>query len=488
MKNNAATTFELVEDTSKDRAIVNFLNSKAWAITPEALSTIQEIVVNHMDGVEVKLASDSTAKSIGHIGYPNVAVIPIHGTVAKKLYGLDAISGGTTTQTWQAQIQDALNDNSITSIVLDVDSPGGTVDGTKELADFIAKAKEEKPIVAYANGQMCSAAYWIGSAASKIVAFDTAQVGSIGVIISHKDFSAREKMMGVKTTHIYAGKYKALGSPYEPLSETSEKYLQDSVDYYYTMFVDAVAGQRGVDTKTVLEKMAEGRVFIGAQSREVGLVDLIGNLEDAIKLSAQGGNKVTIQEAVKEFGATNLLAHLVTANAAELPQQVVEAYSQASTPVMEIPAEFRELIEGLQTQVQALTEDKTVAEAALEAEREKVALEQKEARVKDTLAELNIEATDGLFKVGMDLDPEDFQVITDRIASLQAKITEVSGELFVETENATSESPDTEVPKDFDAACVMVAKRDKIDIEEAINVAAKEFPVLASSYNEGGTE
>jgi len=99
MKNNAATTFELVEDTSKDRAIVNFLNSKAWAITPEALSTIQEIVVNHMDGVEVKLASDSTAKSIGHIGYPNVAVIPIHGTVAKKLYGLDAISGGTTTQT-----------------------------------------------------------------------------------------------------------------------------------------------------------------------------------------------------------------------------------------------------------------------------------------------------------------------------------------------------------------------------------------------------
>ena len=483
-------TAEQMLEPTRDRAIIRFLNSKPWAITREALETIQDVVVNHLDGVEVRLAkADRTAKAVGHVSHPDVAVIPIHGTVAKRLYGLDAISGGATTQDWQQQIQDALDNNAIKAIVLDVDSPGGTVDGTKELADFIMNAREQKPIVAYANGQMASAAYWIGSAASHIVAFDTAQVGSIGVIISHRDYTEREKMLGVKTTHIYAGKYKTVGTPYEPLSKESKDILQESVDYYYTMFVNAVAEQRGVDVDTVLKQMAEGRVFIGAQSKEAGLVDLIGNLEDAIILAKQGGNTVTIQEAVKEFGAQNLLAHLVTTHGAELPQSVIDAYTASTKPVLELPEEVREMIEGLQLQVDALKQEKESAEAALKKEQEEAARKEHEEAVVKLLTPLGLGEDAEFVAIGMSMEIENFTKITTHMATLKSQIKEVSEELFTETDGATSQSTKEEdQPTSFDGAVTFIEKRDNIQTEAAISVAAKEFPELYQKHIQGGNE
>jgi len=480
-----------VNNIPRDRAIVKFIQSHPWAITQEALETIQEVVCNHMDGIPVTINAEGGAKSIGHIKHPDVAIIPVHGTIAKKLYGLEAMSGGRTTLDIKEDIQTALNDNKIKGIVLDVDSPGGTVDGTKELADFIMSAREQKPIVAYANGQMASAAYWLGSAASQIVAFDTSQVGSIGVIISHRDYSKREEMMGVKTTHIYAGKYKTMGTPYEPLSKESKEYLQESVDYYYTMFVDAVAEHRGVEVETVLGKMAEGRVFIGNQSKEVGLVDLIGNLEDAIKLAKQGGNKVTIQEAVKEFGATNLLAHLVTTHGAELPNGIVEAYKESTKPVIELPPEVAATIEALQQKVETLEQEKLDAEAKLKEEQEAIATKERREQVIDKLEVVGLADSEDFIEVGMTIEPERFDAVIEQVKTLRHQVKEVTSELFDGTENATSESKMDEVkPNTFDAACNFVAKRDDLDIEEAISAAAKEFPELytASIQPEGGNE
>ena len=476
-------------DTQKDRAIIKFLNTKPWAITREALETIQAVVANHVEGLPVTINADnSKAKTLGHIKYPDVAVVPIHGTVAKRLYGMEAISGGTTTKDWEAQIQAALDDPNISAIVLDIDSPGGTVDGTKELADMIYAGREQKPIVAYANGQMASAAYWIGSAASKVVAFDTAMVGSIGVIISHKDFSEREKQMGVKTTHIYAGKYKAMASPFKPLEEEGKKYLQASVDYYYTMFVDAVARQRGVDVETVLAKMANGQVFIGTQSKEAGLVDLIGNLEDAILLAKQeGGNKVDIKEAVEKFGAKDLLAHLISTHSAELPEQVVSAYEEASKPVMEIPAEFKAMFDELSKKVETLSTEKQEAEDKLRQEREEAEQKEQRAKVIERLTAVGLQEDETFIALGMEVDEEKFEGVVNHVSKLNSRIKEVSGELFEETPNTTSKSKnEMDDPTDFDAACNMVSKRDNIDIEEAITVAAKEFPELYRKNTEGG--
>jgi signal peptide peptidase SppA len=184
------------------------------------------------------------------------------------------MSGGTSTQLLQRDIQSALADESVDSILLDVDSPGGSVDGTKAVADAIYEARGQKPIIAFANGMMASAAYWIGSAADEIIAEETAMVGSIGVALTHIDRSERDRQMGQTRTQIYAGKYKRIASDEKPLSGEGAAYLQGIVDTYYGIFVDAVSSNRGTTMDAVLDKMADGREFIGSQAlRRVGGLD-----------------------------------------------------------------------------------------------------------------------------------------------------------------------------------------------------------------------
>lgn len=462
--------------SNRDRAIVNYMNKKPWAIMPEALETIQEIVCNHMDGISVKLspADSYTTEMFVEDG---VAVIPIHGTVAKKLYGLEALSGGETTIDWGRKINEALEDPNVTGIVLDIDSPGGTVDGTKELADFIFNSRGKKPIVAYANGTMASAAYWLGSAAEKIVAYDTSQVGSIGVIISHRDFSKAEEAAGIKTTHIYAGKYKAMGSPYEPLNEESREYIQGKVDYYYTMFVDAVAQHRRTDSKTVIEKMAEGRVFIGSQAQEVGLVDVIGNLATAINLAKEGGTNVTVKEMIDKHGATAILSELVASHSAELPAQVVSAFAEANKPVLEIPAEIRATIDAMQARINQLDQEK--AEALEEKARieQETALKEHKAAVINKLTAIGLQDDEIMVSLGMKLDASEFDAIVDKISIYQGSTKAIAKELFTETPNAVSESKE-EVYADFDQAVAGIIKKNGVDVDEAIKIAVKEYPEL----------
>jgi len=133
------------------------------------------------------------------------------------------------------------------------------------------------------RGVMASAAYWVGSAADRVyVSSGVDQVGSIGVVASHVDVSQREAALGVKTTEIVAGRYKRIASQYGPLTESGRQSIQDQVDYLYSLFVGDVAAQRGVSTDKVLADMADGRVFIGQQAIDAGLVDGIGRIENVI--------------------------------------------------------------------------------------------------------------------------------------------------------------------------------------------------------------
>jgi signal peptide peptidase SppA len=149
---------------------------------------------------------------------------------------------------------------------------------------MVYAARGQKPIVAFANGMMASAAYWIGSAADEIVAEETAEIGSIGVVMMHYDYSGADEQAGVKRTILQAGHYKAMGNDTEPLSEEAEEYFQGHLDYLYTLFVDAVARNRDVTAEAVIEDMAEGRIFIGRQAVDAGLVDRLGNFETAMAL------------------------------------------------------------------------------------------------------------------------------------------------------------------------------------------------------------
>lgn len=261
-----------------------------WAIQPDKLVEIQAIYATHLRGdkidieaVEKRLGRPLNNEPKGYQIIDGVAVIPVAGVLSKKANLFTQVSGMSSTEIIGRDIRQAAADGSVSGIVLSIDSPGGTVDGTQTLADIVAQARTEKPVVSIVDGAMCSAAYWIGSAAQEVlISSATDQVGSIGVVFAHKDISAAEAMQGVKTTEITAGKYKRVASQYAPLSETGRATMQETADYLYSLFVGAVAKARGVSEETVLQDMADGRVFIGQQAIDAGLVDGVSTLDGAI--------------------------------------------------------------------------------------------------------------------------------------------------------------------------------------------------------------
>ncbi|MGH7419803.1 MAG: S49 family peptidase [Candidatus Rokuibacteriota bacterium] len=225
----------------------------------------------------------------GYTVEQGVAILPIEGVIAKKMNLLSKISGGASTELISRDLQAALSDPAVNQIVLKIDSPGGSVDGTQELAREVREAGAVKPIIAYADGMMASAGYWIEAAADEIyLSGNTAQVGSIGVLATHTDISGAEAAAGVKTTEITVGQYKRLTSQYQPLSDEGRDHIQDQVDQIYAEFVDDIAAFRGVAIDTVLSQMADGRVFIGRRAVKAGLADGVAAFPRLIADMARG--------------------------------------------------------------------------------------------------------------------------------------------------------------------------------------------------------
>jgi len=433
----------------KDRAIVKFIESQPWAIVPESLEVIKSIVADHMAGRNVVLGQEDEPKFARHPQHHNLAVIPVQGTIKKKNYGLAALSGARTTVDIANDVKNALEDSSVDGIILDVDSPGGTVAGTKELASFIADANKQKPIVSYANGTMASAAYWIGCAASKIVAYDTAQVGSIGVIMSHEDWSKAEEQVGVKVTHVFAGKYKAYGNSNEPLTEDSKAYLQEKVDAYYTLFVNDVAANRSIEVSDAL-KMADGKVFIGEQAKQIGLVDAVGGIEVATDILLGLIESKKLQDGGKKQMAEEKGATISAEQFAELQAQLVKAQTDAADALAKL----------------AKREDEIAAE------------KKKEAVIGALKASKNEENAE-LVALGMALDEKAFGVVVATLDASAAKVKELASKLTIETGEVDGKKEDAAAPTTIDAAVALISKRDNLeDVEEATDKAAAEFPEL----------
>jgi signal peptide peptidase SppA len=261
-----------------------------WAITPHMLTEIQNIYAVHMRGekidlekVEAALGRPLANSKQGTVVQDGVAIIEIQGAIAKKMNLFSSISGGCSTQIVENDFMQALNDTAVKGIILNIDSPGGSVDGTFELADAIFQARGKKPVIAFSDGMIASAAYAVASACDSIyISGDTNPIGSIGVVSGHRDFSGAEAQAGVKTTEITAGAYKRVSSQYEPLTADGRAEIQSKVDYLYAGFVGTVARNRGVSTEKVLTDMADGRVFLGKQSIDNGLVDGVSTLPDII--------------------------------------------------------------------------------------------------------------------------------------------------------------------------------------------------------------
>ena len=319
------------------------VTNSLWAIRPEVLTEIFAVYAAQRAGektdfqaAEAALSRSASNGPKAHSVQDGIAVIPLEGIISKRMGLFPQIFGGTSTQRFQTELATALNDPEVRGIIISIDSPGGDVDGVQGAADAVFAARSQKPICAYVDGQMCSAAYWIGSAASKVyIGSDTDVVGSIGIVTSHIDTSNAEHQRGVKITDIAAGRYKRIASSHAPLSPEGQSAIQDLLDQLYEIFVDSIARNRGTNPETVLSRMADGRVFIGAKAIDAGLVDGKLTLRILIERMSSRNQRVhaTPHQSVQITGATPNLIRAAEPTSTATPTEK----SSSGTPDPGVP-------------------------------------------------------------------------------------------------------------------------------------------------------
>jgi len=281
--------------SNKYRRIVRAIFGSPWAIMPEKLEQIVAFIELKAEGGNLSkddIAAVMQARKNGNsVVSGSIAVLPLFGIISQRMDLMSEYSGGTSTELFSRDFKSALADPSVTGIIINIDSPGGTVYGVEELATEIYLARGKKPIMAIANSLAASAAAWIGMAAGKFLSTPGGEVGSIGVYSAHTDISKAEEMTGFKTTLISAGKFKVEGNPYQPLDEEAQSAIQSRVNEYYQMFTKSVARHRGVPISQVREGMGQGRVVGATEAMKLGMIDGIMTLDQAIMDMARNEGK-----------------------------------------------------------------------------------------------------------------------------------------------------------------------------------------------------
>ena len=211
---------------------------------------------------------------------PGIAVIPIHGTLVKRVLGMEAASGLTSYGGIAQEIDAALADPLVQGILLDIDSPGGEASGSFELARQIRHAATQKPVWAVANDAAYSAAYALAASAQRLIVTETGGVGSIGVIALHIDQSAKDAQEGYRYTAVTAGAHKNDFSPHHPLSDEAKAELQAEVDRLYGLFVEHVTAMRSLNADAV--RATEAGLYFGANAITAGLADAVSSFETAL--------------------------------------------------------------------------------------------------------------------------------------------------------------------------------------------------------------
>lgn len=320
-----------------------------------------------------------------------VATVAIKGRLVNSDSPWNALFGMTGYGEIREAVVAAAENPDVQHILLDIDSGGGAVSGCDDTAKLIRTVNDRvKPVTAFTDGAMFSAAYWIGCAAGEVCAGKSAGMGSIGVISTHAEYSEMHKKDGVGVTVVRAGKYKALANSNEPLSAEGRAQIQAAVDSAYGVFIDHVAAMRGRSYEYADKQMADGKEFFGQAGADVGLVDRIATFDEVVsgikqKILAQsnslGENAIRDRNFLSGHGASTAhgesdmkknkktlseadIAAIAAGAQIEAGVQTTAETQSEQTPPVETPVEAS--IEGAQTDAstEAPATEQVQAEAA----------------------------------------------------------------------------------------------------------------------------
>ena len=258
--------------------IWNRLSGEPWAITESALQTILEIAARENESPQAVAAKlgRNLQNTYSVMERDGVAIIPVTGPLFRYANLFTAISGASSYELIARDFTTALENPQIKGIILDIDSPGGEVNGVSELSNMVFAARGKKPVVAYASGDAASGAYWIASAADEIVVSETSALGSIGVVGMYQGKSGKS----AEAVEIVSSQ-----SPHKRLDPTTDdgrSRLQTRIDSMADVFIETIARNRNVSAENVQNHYGGGDVMIGAKAVSAGLADRVGSLEGLI--------------------------------------------------------------------------------------------------------------------------------------------------------------------------------------------------------------
>lgn len=277
--------------------VMRFAREKPWAILRSSSQwhAICEVLALRSRGI--RFTPDEIQARVGDRGGQRdfqmagpVAVLPVYGVLIPRADAFTEMSGGSSVQRLQATFAGLVEDDNVSAIVLDVESPGGSTALIPEFAAEIRAARGSKPIVAVANTRAASAAYHLAAQADEIVVTKSGDVGSIGTFAIHEDISKALEAEGITITEIASSPEKVETSPFKPLSEEGQAEIKRRVDESQAMFESDVAKGRRVSIETVRSDFGNGRMVSAKRAVEVGMADRIDTLEATVQRLARTRN------------------------------------------------------------------------------------------------------------------------------------------------------------------------------------------------------
>ena len=254
------------------------IQHREWLIQPDALHAISASYQSQADrgGFFSNQTQQNSLLSVEN----GIGIVAIEGPILRKpdLFA-KVFYGATSSEEIADALQEIAGRDDIKAVLLNIDSPGGTVAGTPELANAVATLDKKKPVYAFSSGLMCSAAYWVASQARAIYATPSAQVGSIGVVQAVVDNSAALDRAGIKVEVFSVGKYKAMGAPGTPLTEDQRELISSNLTEIASEFYTAVLA-RG---RAIPAEAMEGQTFSGRQAQRHNLAGMVPDRNEAMR-------------------------------------------------------------------------------------------------------------------------------------------------------------------------------------------------------------